>query len=178
MTKLKKTWFAMKIKDKRLYFCYALPCAQTFVKRGKLKQQDLDKTIKDFSEGKNIDGFEKHFLVANRMLEIIASKMGKNEIDEQVIHQYYLIDHDKIVDARFEEMKDFNPIQCKIKIGKVLSVSQGKARVKTPFGISEYRTDFVNNIKPGDTVSVHYDFISEKIDKTNLKNILKSKPIL
>jgi len=156
-----------------------LPCAYTFVKRGKLKKEELDKIIENFSRG-NLPkkGFEEIFAVANAMLKIIAKKMGKEAIDAQVLRQYYLVDHDKVVDQRFEEVGDFDPIACKIRIGEVLAVSGSKAKVKTEFGLKEYRTYFVKDVKVGDKVIVHYDFIVEKFSEKIKKDLMKMKPVL
>lgn len=169
----------MEIKNRELFFRYALPCAQTFVKRGKITQRFLDDIISKFSMGKELPkGFENTFVVAVSMLKIIAKKMGKEEIDDEVIRQYYLVDHDKVVDKRYEEMRDFNPMMCRVRIGKVIKVDGKIAKVKTEIGEYEYRTDFVKDLKEGDIVTVHYDFISEKISEDLLKNILNKKPIL
>jgi hydrogenase expression/formation protein HypC len=169
----------MQIKNKRLFFCYALPCAQTFVKRKQLKQEELDKIIYDFSKDKMPEnGFENTFKVAMSMLKILALKLGKDEIDEYVMRQYYLVEHDKIVDRRYEEMGDFDPTACKIRIGEVLDINGNKAKVKTDLGAKDYRTDFVKNLKIGDWVIVHYDFIVEKFTEKIKKDLLKMKPIL
>lgn len=169
----------MEIKNRELFFRYALPCAQTFVKRCKITQRFLDDIISKFSMGKELPkGFENTFVVAVSMLKIIAKKMGKEDIDEEVIRQYYLVDHDKVVDKRYEEMRDFDPVMCRVRIGKVIKVDGKIAKVKTEIGEHEYRTDFVKDLKEGDTVTVHYDFISEKISEDLLKNILNKKPIL
>ncbi|MFH7904347.1 MAG: hypothetical protein QXQ58_01365 [Candidatus Aenigmatarchaeota archaeon] len=169
----------MQIKNRKLFFCYALPCAQTFVKRGKISQEDLDRIIKNFSRGKMPKkGFESIFLVANNMLKIIAMKMGKDKIDMKVIRQYYLVDHDKVVDKRYEEVGDFDPIACKIRVGEVLSIKDNKAIIKTEFGIKEYKTDFVKKLRVGDRVIVHYDFIVEKFTKKIEKDLKEMKPIL
>ncbi len=153
----------MRIKNRRLFFCYALPCAQTLVSRGQLKQEELDKIIEDFSNGKlPKKGFENNFKVAMAMLKILAQKLGKKEIDDEVIRQYYLVEHDRVVDQRYEEVGDFDPIACKIRVGEVLAIDGKKAKVKTEFGIKDYRTDFVKRLKVGDKVVVHYNFIVEK----------------
>lgn len=156
-----------------------MPCAQTFVKRRKISQEDLDIIIKNFSRGKMPKkGFESIFLVANNMLKIIAMKMGKDKIDMKVIRQYYLVDHDKVVDKRYEEVGDFDPIACKIRVGEVLSIKDNKAIIKTEFGIKEYKTDFVKKLRVGDRVIVHYDFIVEKFTKKIEKDLKEMKPIL
>lgn len=169
----------MRIKNRRLFFCYALPCAQTFVKRNQLKQEELDKIIQDFSKGKlPKKGFENIFKVAMSMLQLLAMKLGKNVIDEKVMRQYYLLEHDKVVERRYEELGDFDPIACKVRIGEVLALDDEKAKVKTEFGIKEYRTDFVEGLKVGDRVIVHYDFVVEKFTEDIEKDLLKMKPIL
>ncbi|MFN6992442.1 MAG: HypC/HybG/HupF family hydrogenase formation chaperone [Fervidobacterium sp.] len=124
------------------------------------------------------NGFENTFIVAVSMLKIIAKKMNKEEIDDDVIRQYYIVDHSKVVDKRYEEMGDFDPLMCRVKVGKIISIDGKMAKVKTEIGEHEYRTDFVNDLRKGDTVIVHYDFICEKMSDEDLKNILNRKPIL
>lgn len=161
-----------------MFFRYALPCARTLVKRGKITQQLLDQMISRLSNGEELpEGFEDNFVVAKAMCTVIARKMGKAEIDEEVLRQYYIIDHCKVVKERYEQMKDFDPAMCNTKIGEVARISD-YAVVKTKLGLHKYRTDFFNNLKVGDKVVVHYNFVSDRLTDGQAKIILNKKPIL
>jgi len=168
----------MQIKNRNLFFRYALPCADTLVKRGKITKSDLDEFLIRVSKNEDLpEGTEKVFTVAMVMCKLIAKKMKKKEIDDDVIRQYFLIDHDKIVRERYNLMKDFDPIACKTKIGTVVKIDGDKILVKTDFGENFYKS-FIKNLKEGDEVVVHHNFIVDKLSANAKKNIFNRKPIL
>ena len=151
-------------EDRLLFLKYALPCAGTLVKRGKVTQEYVDSLIKLVSEGRvPEENAEAMFKVANAMCEHIAARMGKSSIDAEVIRDYFLMEHSKVVDERYELMRDFDPSACKTYSGKVLGVGEGTALVETSRGRKEYKTVFEKGVREGDVVAVHFDFIVEKI---------------
>jgi hypothetical protein len=154
----------MMVEDKLLFLKYALPCASTLVRRGVVSQDYVDNLIRLVSEGKVPEkGAESMFKVANAVCEYIARDMGKSTIDAKVIRSYFLLNHSKVVDERFETMKDFNPTDCKTYSGIVTEVNGDSAVVETVLGRKRYRTDFCSDVKKDDRVAVHFDFIVEKI---------------
>jgi hypothetical protein len=156
----------MKINNKKLFLKYAIPCAETLVKRGQINQERLNELIEKIVKNKKIfDEDVDMFKVAKAHSTILAKELGKDEIDEEVIEKYFLEKHDEVVDERFEQMNDFDPDKCRIKNGKVLSIGNGEALVETTKNKSSYRIDFVPDIKRGDFVIVHRDFIVRKISK-------------
>jgi hypothetical protein len=154
----------VKIEDRLLFLKYALPCASTLVKRGVVTQERVDGMIALVSEGKlPEDGAERIFRVANAMCESIARRMGKGAVDAEVIRTYFLLEHSKVVDERFESMKDFNPVACKTYAGRVIEAADGLAMVETVLGKQQYKTLFAKDVKKNDDVAVHFDFVVEKI---------------
>ena len=152
----------MIIKDRLLFLKYSLPCAKTLVKRGKISQKEVDDAIKLVGAGKlPRKGFEEVFEVANKECAEAARKMGKRQIDSEVIRNYFLREHDRVVERRFRLMHDFDPKECKIYVGKVLEVKGSLAVVKTPLGVKEYKTILNPEIKENDTVVVHYEYVVE-----------------
>jgi len=105
----------------------------------------------------------------------IAEKMKKDSVDSEVIRQYFLFEHDKVVDDRFKLMGDFNPIDCKTYAGKVLSVHDKYAIVETPLGKRKYKTVFAKDVKKNDYVVVHFDYIVEKISSKIAEKMNEAK---
>ncbi len=150
-------------KDRLLFLKYALPCASTLVKRGKASQEYVDSLVELVSSGKvPEESAESMFKVANAMCESIGRRMGKEEIDSDVIRQYFLLEHSEVVDDRYALMGDFNPADCKTYSGKVIEVTADSAIVETKLGRRRYRTTFVKEVKKGGIVVVHWNFVIEK----------------
>jgi len=166
----------MIIKDRLLFLKYALPCANTLVKRGTVSKEYVDKLIKEVARNKvPVENAEKIFKVATSMCFNIAEKMKKDSVDSEVIRQYFLFEHDKVVDDRFKLMGDFNPIDCKTYAGKVLSVHDKYAIVETPLGKRKYKTVFAKDVKKNDYVVVHFDYIVEKISSKIAEKMNEAK---
>ena len=164
----------MEIEDRLLFLKYALPCAGTLVKRGIVSQEHVDNLIELVSKGKlPEDNAENIFKVANAMCSVIAMRMGKKKVDSEVIRRYFLREHDKVVEERFEQMRDFNPDDCKTHSGSVVGVRGGFATVETSLGRKGYRDDFVKDLKEGDKVVVHYGFIVEKLSERMIKELMR-----
>lgn len=163
----------MLIKDRLLFLKYALPCARTLVKRGKISQENVNSAIRQVAENNvpetKIEGI---FKVAKFECSRLAKKAGKTCIDSGTIRRYFLLEHNKIVDERFELMKDFDPSACKTYAGQVARISRGSALVETPLGRKRYKTDFCKDVKKNDSVAVHFDYIIERISDTMARRML------
>lgn len=167
----------MKIRDdaRQLFMKYALPCAGTLVRRGVMKQEGVDKLIEIVKRGEKIpDGAENHFKVAMAACSLIALDSGKKEIDEETLHEYYLFEHDKIIDRRYAEMMDFDAEACRIRSGIVKSVSKGFAIVENSSCAGKYRADYCD-ARTGDLVVTHWDFIVEHIDAKTAEKMKQQK---
>lgn len=153
----------IKEKDRILFMKYALPCAGTLIKRGVVDRNSIESLIDAVKKGKEIPiGAENIFKVAMSACSLIAIDKKKDFIDEEIIRDYFVFRHDDVVDRRFEEMKDFDPEACRVRIGKVVSVHDGFAVVKNDSMIKKFRTDFLPDVKVGDSVITHWDFIVER----------------
>ena len=162
----------MEIEDRALFLKYALPCAGTLVKRGVVSQAHVDHLVALVSEGHvPVEKEEEMFKVANAMCKHIAERMGKPKIDSEVIREYFLLEHSKVVDERYELMRDFNPVDCRTYAGVVLKIEEGHATVRTNLGERVYRTTFARDLKENDKVAVHFDFVIEKISNQTAKKM-------
>ncbi len=157
----------MIIEDRLLFLKYALPCAGTLVKRGSITQEAVDRLISMVAGGRvPEEGAEAVFKVATAMCGHYARLMGKPSIDSEVIRRYFLVEHSVVVDERYELMKDFDPVSCKTYSAKVLRSDGSHALVQTNLGKRSCRADFARDVKAGDTVVVHWDFIVERIPES------------
>jgi hydrogenase maturation factor len=165
----------MQIKNKRLFLKYALPCASVLVKRGWVSQKEADKLEKMILENKDIDvDLGDIFMVATSMCGLLARKMNKSEIDDEVIRSYFWYYHDEVVDERFKQIGDFDPVLCRTYPAKVLSISEYEIKVKTPRGEVVCHKSF-EDVKPEEFVIIHYDYIIERIDEQTAKDLWKRK---
>ncbi len=161
-----------------LFMKYALPCAGTLVKRGNITQEKLDDLLDIVKSGKPIPkDAEKIPAVAFAACSLIAIDKGKKEIDEAVIHDYFLFNHDDMIDSRYEKMGDFDPVACRTRVGSVLSVELEKARVLTDLGERDFRTDFCD-VDENDNVVTHWNFVVEKLDKEMAEKVRKAKEVV
>ena len=159
-----------------LFLKYALPCADTLVKRGSVSSKLIEKSIKNISLNRKLsDHPEKIFKTAYGMCEKIARRTSKKFIDEIVIRRYFLFEHDKVVDSRYKTFKDFNPLLCRVFPGKILKIRNERALTKTIIGNKIYRTNFIQNLKIGDYVVVHRSFAVERISGNIFKKLWKLK---
>jgi hypothetical protein len=156
----------MEIENRFLFFKYALPCAETLIKRKTITQEEFEEMLEQVEEGVE-PGKGRHeiFKVAMAHLNFIAMEEGKNKIDDEIIREYFLFGHDEAVDDRFEEMGDFNQEKCRTYPGIVRGLKNGQVSVESPIGIEAYEKNFVKGLKIRDIVVVHRDFIVEKISK-------------
>jgi hypothetical protein len=162
--------------SRTLFLKYALPCGGTLVKRGVISSKFLNDTIKVVADDGEASGHpEKIFKTALGMCIKIAKKSGKKSIGENDIRRYFLFEHDDAVDRRYQIFGDFNTLRCRTYPGKVSRSGYVWVSVKTPIGVSKYRSDFRRFLKKGDLVVVHRSFIVEKIGKHLFQSLWKSK---
>ena len=153
-------------KSRLLFMRYALPCAGTLVKRHIMTQKQWDDLIDAVKNGRKVPkDSEKVFKVAFAACSMIAMDKKKRFIDSEVIREYFLFKHDDVINKRYEEMRDFDPEACRTKAGTVEEVKEGLATVKTRSGKGDFRVDFVKDLRKGDTVVIHWDFVTEKTDQ-------------
>lgn len=163
----------LPIEDRELFLRYAVPCGQVLVKRGDLREEVLDHLSESVSQGRRIDvPVENIFKVASRMCTIIAKRMGKDSIDAEVIRKYFLREHDKAIEWRRRIKPDINVRDCSVKAGKIKRIADGSAVVKTKMGELVCKTDFDRKLRESDWVSVHYDYIGEKLKRHYLNRML------
>jgi hypothetical protein len=154
----------LPIRNKELFLRYAIPCGEVLVKRGELKMELLEKLRDNTSHGQEVDvDLGAVFGVAARMCTIIARRMGKSAIDDEVIRRYFLVEHDRAIEWRRLVKPDIDARECRVYPGKVLKIDDSGALVRTPIGDRALRTDLAGGLRKGERVSTHYNYVSEKI---------------
>jgi hydrogenase maturation factor len=167
----------MDFKDdnsRLLWFRYAAPCGKIFVKRGIINKKYFDNLINAVAKNEIPNDAEKTFEFAMKMCDNTAKTLNKRKIDEEVVREYFWILHDKSAKLRYEKFHDFDLNECIVYPGKVLDFNT-KALISTPIKTSYYRSDFVPDLKKGDNVTVHYDFIPEIISEKDAKMLWSLK---
>jgi hypothetical protein len=166
----------LPITDRELFLRYAIPCGRVLVRRGDLKGEVLGRLNEAVKHGQDIDEpIEDVFKVASRMCTILAKRMGKNEIDSEVIRRYFLLEHDKAIAWRKQVKPDINAEECSVKPGKVLKVDDNNILVSTKLGEKLCRADFAQGLQRNDWVSVHYDYVDEKLSKNHMNRMFRGR---
>ena len=106
-----------------------------------------------------------------------AKKTGKTFLDRDSIRRYFLFEHDNVVNRRYSMFRDFSTLRCRTYSGRVIKTNGASmAQVETLLiGRRMYRIDFCKNIKKGDFVVVHRDFVAEKIGEAMFRRLWKIK---
>ena len=155
---------SLTIKDKELFLKYAIPCGDVLVERGELKHKLLDRMKSSVISQNELNyEIENIFRVAVRMCTIIGIQMGKKEIDEEVIRRYFLHEHEKAIQWRMQIKPDVIPERCRVYPGRVIRANNDGTILNTPLGRVVSKDEFVDRLKTGDWVSMHYSQIAEKI---------------
>jgi hypothetical protein len=164
----------LPIKDKELFLRYAIPCGEVLVNRGEIKEELLNHLNYSVKNKEEIQTpIENVFKVATRMCTILAKRMGKKEIDSEVIRRYFLIEHEKAIKWRKKVRPDLKVEECLVYPGRVLRIDPDRILVKTKEGEKLFRKDFAEGLRKKDWVSVHYDYISEKIKTNHVNKMLR-----
>jgi len=162
----------MNSATKLLFFKYAYPCIGTLVKRGGVKQEAANSIQQALLRGETPKEDERIFVVAHAMCSLIAKKAGK-DIDSAAVREYFQEEHDPVIDQRFKEMGDFDPVACRVHPGKVLSVSGNMCEVLTPKGKVICKS--YGEARQGSWVAIHYDWLIEEIGELAAKDLWGKK---
>jgi hydrogenase maturation factor len=168
MGKAKDGFRVLPIKDRELFLRYAVPCGEVLVKRGEVRSELLGRLNGSVRHRQDIDyPIEGVFKVASRMCTIIAKQMGKSEIDAEVIRRYFLVEHEQAIRWRQQVRPELRLEECLVYPGRVLRIADEGILVKTPLGERMFRADFAEGLRVRDWVSVHYDYVAERLKESH-----------
>lgn len=154
----------MIIDEPVLFLRYAVPCGHVLVKRRDLPKERLEYLEKCAIEENEPEGnLEDDFKISVRMLMLTAKRMGKPSIDIEVIRKYFWKEHKACVEWRAKMFPDIDTERCVIRVGEVIGVNGEEATIELKESRAVVNTKFEPDIKEGDWVIIHYDYIVEKI---------------
>jgi len=169
-----------KLKDKKLFLNYAMPCIVERVRRGEFTQEEFEKFCEDLAEEKEIPDEELYnlFPVAMSFIDDSAKKLDKIKnkeitIDKDVVHQYFWYDHDSVVKKRMNpDRQDY----CLVLPGKIKEIRGKEAVVETPKGEREVSLAF---LKDKDLlnkhITIHYYHACEIISEEEFNKLWEIK---
>lgn len=112
----------------------------------------------DVSRGEVHPEYIETFKTALAFCRAIAKKEGKESIDSEVIHTYFLERHNQLLPKIAKP--DVPQNLCRIRTGRVLSVGES-LKVKTELGEEKVSKLFVPRACAGDFVAIHYGYACE-----------------
>ena len=151
------------MKSEIFFLKYAFPCSFVLLSRGEINQRERKLLYKSAKEEKLYLPIEKIEKIFWRALEFAGSISDLNSVQN-----YWWFDHNKYLKLKkFKSIGNELMKECLVIPCRVVSVSENKVRVKSPFldKIVELKTDFVD-VRLGDKVTKHYDYVCEKIPET------------
>ena len=151
------------MKPEIFFLKYAFPCSFVLLSRGEINQKDYELLYKSTKEEKLYLPIEKIEKIFWRALEFVGSISDLNSVQK-----YWWFDHNKYLKLKkFKNISNELFKECLVIPCRVVSVSEKKVRVKSPFldKITELKTDFVD-VRLGDKVTKHYDYVCEKISES------------
>jgi len=175
-----KKFFKHKLKDKKLFLNYAMPCLVERVRKGEYTPEEFEKLCEDLIQGKDIPDEEMYnlFPVAMNFIDDSAKKLNKVKedevtVDKDVIHQYFWYDHDSVAKDRMNpERQDY----CLVLPAKVKVIKGKEGLVETPKGKREVSLAF---LKDKDLlnkhITIHYYHACEVISEQEFNRLWRLK---
>jgi len=150
------------MKPEILFLKYAFPCSFVLLSRGEINQKEHELLYKSAKEEKLYLSIEKIKKIFWRAFEFVVSISDLNSVQ-----RYWWFDHNKYLKSKkFKSIGNELMKECLVIPCRVVSVSENKVRVKSAFFDEiELKADFVD-VKLGDKVTKHYDYVCEKIPES------------
>ena len=156
----------MRISAPCLFFLYAHPCGEVLVRKGKMTGAQLDSIRRSLLHRKLPRQPPALFRTAMKQLQLTAAAMRHKSIGSAVIRQYFWHGHDRLAG---------NDCRCRIMPAKVVEAAGGCAAVSTPAGVRNVNILLAGKVKPGDLLTVHYDYACEKISRQDFARLWRMK---
>jgi hypothetical protein len=159
------------MEPKIFFLKYAFPCSFVLLSRGEINKKEhklLYRSAKEEILYLSVERVERIFW---RALEFVGSISDLNSIQ-----RYWWFDHNKYLKSKkFKSIPNELIKECLVIPCRVVSVSENKVKVKSPFldEIVELKTDFID-VRLGDKVTKHYDYVCEKIPESLYLKIRES----
>jgi len=163
-------------ETEQLFLRYAVPCGCVLVQRGNITQNFLDELEDKVTKKEKIEkDLQEIWPFATGNLLVLAKKQGKEKIDKEILHTYFWDMHAAVVLDRNADFGDLNVKRCLVLPAKIIAINSTELTVKTLFGERKVKSEFLDEFKVNDLITIHYDNAIEKISEKNyskLKHIL------
>jgi len=164
------------MKPEIFFLKYAFPCSFILLLRKEITKEEQEIVYRSVKDGK--------LHLPKKDIERIfwrPMKFIKSISDLEAVQKYWRFDHNKhIKEKRFQDFEEKFEKLCMVIPCEVLDSTEKRAIMRSEFldGIVELKRDFVD-VKPGNKVTKHYDYICEKISEgLYLKMIESLKKII
>ena len=150
------------MKPEIFFLKYAFPCSFILLLRKEITKKDQKLIYRSAKE-------EKLYLPKKEIERIFwrAMKFVKSTSDLEDVQRYWWFDHNKnLKQKEFKSFEENFEKLCMVIPCEVLDLTKNGAIVKSEFfeGNIELKIDFIE-VKVGDKVTRHYDYICEKISE-------------
>jgi len=158
------------MKPEIFFLKYAFPCSFILLLRKEITKEEQELIYRSARE-------EKLYLPKNKIERIFwrVFKFVKSTSDLKTVQRYWWFDHNKhLKQGKFKDFEERFEKLCMVIPCEILGLKNG-AIVKSEFfdRTVELKTDFVD-VKPGDKVTKHYNYICEKISENLYLNMIES----
>ena len=154
------------MRDETYFLRYAYPCAFVIRQRAEIDDSLLEKLRKAAVNDEPVERelIEKIFFRAFRRIKKIAEELSKDCWDKEIIKEYFVNRHNKLIDAGIEEYskapKTLREL-CKVYKAKVVEKKGDVIIVEYNSKRRPVLSDFVK-AEVGDEVMIHYGYAVEK----------------
>lgn len=159
------------MKPEIFFLRYAFPCSFILILRKEItkeKQELFYRSAKDEQLHLSKKEIERIFWRPMKFIKSISNL--------ESVQRYWRFDHNTHIKQKgFQDFEEKFEKLCRVIPCEVLDSTENRAIVRSDFfdGTMELKKDFVN-VKPGDKVTKHYDYICEKISEDLYLNMIES----
>ena len=156
------------MRSEEYFFRYAFPCSEVLLQLKRIDQEDYDSLEKMLLKGEvpSRSDLERIFPVAFERIKRLAGKMGRDYWDFDVISEYWLRDHNDVID-RGEGIygvasESFKKL-CRVNVADIVERKGDNLIVEYDGGKRVVSDVLVRDVNVGDKVRIHYGYAVEKV---------------
>lgn len=156
------------MRSEEYFFRYAFPCSQVLLQLKRISEADYDSLEGMFlrrevpARGK----LEETFPVAFVRIKKLAARMDKNYWDFDVIKEYWLRDHNEVIDRGegiYEVAPESFKRMCRINVADVVEREGDNIIVRYGENKRVVSNFLVPDVTVGEKVRIHYGYAIEKV---------------
>lgn len=158
----------MKKEAERYFFKYAFPCAFLKLERKEITKKEYGEMEEKFCEGNTISKskLERIFKPAFVRIKRLAKRMNKDYWNFDVIKEYWLNEHNRIIDSNEEAYSEttsaFKDL-CRIHKAEVTEKKENSLIVSYRGKKRRVYNTIVQDAREGNKVTIHFAYAIEKI---------------